>query len=305
MSQVDSDGSGRFSLSRFPVCSSHCSHTRYANRRAAMRIACSIKPSSSGGVDEWIEPEKVPLFEQGFAVFVRDMWAGLRKDFSVILSIPTLKYALAGVSALMFTVSGVGAWLPQFHDRFSNMTSEQATSVVAFLLIAGGVPGLLLGGQFADRFTDRVQGARVVIPAYCIGIGITFFTLSYIKQSAWSSVGLQLVGIFWITMAIPALRAGMADAVPSHLRGAGFGAFNLASIVCGAAAAPLIVGWLSQVWNLRMAFLVVSPPVYLGAWVLYRARHHLDADAMKIFEAVVHAMEEEQARAAAASPVDQ
>src|SRR5262249_8489761 len=112
-----------------------------------------------------------------------------------------------------------------------------------------------------------------------------------------ASVALQLVGVFWVTMAIPALRASMADAVPSHLRGAGFGAFNLASIVCGAAAAPVLVGWLSDVWNLRAAFRLVSIPVYLGAWVLYQARTHLDEDAMKIFEAVVRAMQQEEERA--------
>ncbi len=117
------------------------------------------------------------------------------------------------------------------------------------------------------------------------------------------SVGLQLLGVFAITVAIPALRAGMADAVPAHLRGAGFGAFNLVSILFGAAAAPLIVGALAQVWNLRIAFLVVSPPVYVGAWVLYRARRHLDADAAKIFEAVVRAVQQDQARRSSESLV--
>jgi MFS family permease len=114
-----------------------------------------------------------------------------------------------------------------------------------------------------------------------------------------ASVALQLLGVMAVTMAIPALRAGMADAVPAHLRGAGFGAFNLVSILFGAAAAPLIVGLLADVWNLRIAFLVVSPPVYIGAYILLRARNHLDADAMKIFEAVVRAMQLDQERAEA------
>jgi MFS family permease len=98
-------------------------------------------------------------------------------------------------------------------------------------------------------------------------------------------------------MAIPALRAGLADAVPAHLRGAGFGAFNLVSIVFGAALAPLAVGGLAEIWNLRVAFLIVSPPVYIGAYILFKARDHLDADAMKIVEAVMRAMEQEQRQA--------
>jgi MFS family permease len=244
----------------------------------------------------------VPLFDGGFRQFVRDMVRGLREDFRTIWAITTLRYALVGVSALMFTVAGIGAWLPQFHERFHDMTQKQATGVVGALIICGGIPGVLFGGRLADRFANRIRGARVVIPAYCIFAGNTILITSYLPMPSWCSIALQLAGVFAITTAIPALRAGMADAVPAHLRGAGFGAFNLVSILFGAAAAPLIVGALADVWNLRVAFLIVSPPVFIGAYILFLARDHLDADAMKIFEAVVRAMQQDEERVQAAAP---
>jgi MFS family permease len=246
--------------------------------------------------------EPVAHEREGLRVFVVDMVRGLRDDFSTIWQITTLRYALVGVSSLMFTVAGIGAWLPQFHERFSGMTEKQATSAVGALIILGGIPGVLLGGRLADRLATRVKGARVVIPAYCIFVGNTFLIASYLPAPAWCSVGLQLLGVFSITMAIPALRAGMADAVPAHLRGAGFGAFNLVSILFGAAAAPLIVGALADVWNLRVAFLIVSPPVYIGAWILYLARRHLDEDTMKIFQAVLRALEQDRERSTIHDP---
>jgi MFS family permease len=257
------------------------------------------------GVEEWPEHEPVALFEHGFARFVGDTTRGLIQDFKVIWSITTLRYALVGVSALMFTVSGVGAWLPQFHERFNDLTEKEATGAIGLLLVLGGVPGVLLGGRLADRFMARIAGARVVIPAWCLGIGNVFMMASYVEGvPRVASLLLQLLGVFTITMAIPSLRAGLADAVPAHLRGAGFGAFNLASIVFGVAAAPFIVGTLSEIWDLRTAFLIVSPPVFIGAFVLYRAKHHLDADAMKIFEAVMRAMQAEQEAAAVAAEGD-
>jgi MFS family permease len=234
------------------------------------------------------------LFEHGLRRFLADMVTGLRDDLRVILSIPTLKFALVGVGAFMFTVTGIGAWLPEFHRRFSGLTQEQATSAVGLIVLAGGIPGLLLGGRIADRYSQRVRGARVVIPAYCIAAGTVLFTVSYLPMPFVISLALELVGMFTIWVAVPALRAGLADAVPAHLRGAGFGAFNLVSIVFGAAAAPIIVGAIADVLDLRLAFLLVSPPVFLGAYVLYRARDHLDEDAAKIFEAVVRAMQQEQ-----------
>jgi MFS family permease len=237
------------------------------------------------------------LFEHGPRRFLVDMITGLRDDLRVIISIPTLKYALVGVGAFMFTVTGIGAWLPEFHRRFSGLTQEQATTAVGLIVLAGGIPGLLLGGQIADRYATRIRGARVVIPSYCIAVGTGLFTVSYLPMPFVVSLALELVGMFTVWVAVPALRAGVADAVPAHLRGAGFGAFNIVSIVFGAAAAPVIVGALADVFNLRVAFLLVSPPVFLGAYVLYRARDHLDADAAKIFEAVVRAMQQDEDRA--------
>src|SRR5205814_438725 len=109
---------------------------------------------------------------------------------------------------------------------------------------------------------------------------------------------LELLGLFVLAMAVPGLRAGLSDAIPANLRGAGFGAFNLVSILLGAAAAPLVVSVLSEAFggNLRTACLLISPVVFLSGWVLLQAREHLDADAMKIFQAVVEAMREQQAR---------
>ena len=248
--------------------------------------------------------EHVKLFEHGVRRFFADMWRGLRQDMRVILAIPTLRYALAGVGALLFTAQAVGAWLAVFHERFSGLTQDQATTAVAALLILGGVPGLLLGGRVADRYATRIRGARVVIPAYCIAIGVTFFAISYFPMPFPLSFALELVGMFTIWLAIPGLRAGVADAVPAHLRGAGFGAFNIVSVIFGAAAAPFVVGQLSQLTNLRAALLIVTPPVYLGAYALFKARDHLDADAAKIFEAVMLAIQAEQAEAEADAAED-
>lgn len=251
------------------------------------------------GIDEGdddLDDEHAALFAGGFRRFLSDMVSGLVEDFRTIFAIPTLRFALVGVGALLFTVSGVGAWLPEFHHRFSGLTQKQATAAVGALVLLGGIPGVLLGGRVADRYAARVRGARVVIPAWCICIGTAFITVSFLPVPLAVSLALEVAGFFTVTMAVPALRAGIADAVPAHLRGAGFGAFNLVSIVFGAALAPFLVGALADIWNLRVAFLVVMPPVFLGAYVLHQARDHLEADAAKILEAVIRAMQQEQER---------
>lgn len=242
------------------------------------------------------------LFEEGVRRFFVDMVRGLRDDLRTILAIPTLRLSLVGVGVLLFSITAVGAWLPVFHERFSGLTQREATGAVTAMVILGGIPGILLGGRVADRYAGRIQGARVVIPAWCVAGGTVLFTLSYLEVPFAVSFVLELVGFFFVTMAIPALRAGLTDVVPANLRGAGFGAFNVVSVVFGAAAAPTLVGLLAEVWNLRTAFLVLSPPVFVGSYILYRARYHLDEDAAKILKAVLRAVQEQQAREAGTAP---
>src|SRR5207248_9262824 len=63
--------------------------------------------------EDHIVPDDGGLFDDGFRPFVRDMIRGLRADMRTILGIPTMRYALVGVSSLLFTVTAIAAALPQ------------------------------------------------------------------------------------------------------------------------------------------------------------------------------------------------
>jgi MFS family permease len=251
-----------------------------------------------GVADEDADDEPPPLFAEGIGTFLRELAVGLRADMRTILDITTMRYALVGVSALLFTVTAIGAALPQFYERELDVGKGAAETMVGALVIFGGVPGVLLGGRLADHYATRIRGARMAIPAYCILLGNSLFFLSWLRLPLWPTFALQVVGFFVVALSVPALRAGLSDAIPANLRGAGFGAVNLASVVFGQAAAPLVVFALSGAFddNLRTAFLVVTPPVFVGGLFFLRARDHLDADANKIFEAILRAMQEQQAQ---------
>jgi MFS family permease len=252
-------------------------------------------------VDE-ADVEHPPMFEHGFRRFVGDMIDGLKADLRTIWSITTMKFALVGVSTLLFTVTAIAAGLPKFYEEQLHQTAARGTALVGLLVILGGIPGVLLGGRLADRYATRIKGARMAIPAYCLLAGNTLFVLSWLPKLPLAAVFLlELVGFFITVMAVPSLRAGLSDAVPAHLRGAGFGAFNLVSVVFGQAAASIIVFTLAGAFdnNIRTAFFICSPPVFIGALVLLKARDHLDADSAKIFEAILKAMQDQQERDAA------
>ena len=225
-----------------------------------------------------------PLFEQGAAHFIRQLLAGLRRDLRVILAIPTLRYALAGVSSVLFVLTAVASWMTEFYQRELGLSQGQSTATFLVLVVVGGIPGVVVGGRLADRFADRVRGARVVIPGVALAVATTLFIVSLLDLPFAACLPLQLVGFFVATSAIPGLRAGLTDAVPATLRGTGFGTFNLASVVFGTAAAPLVTAFFSQQFggDLRTAFLIVLPLAYVGSGLLIAARNHLDEDTRKL-----------------------
>ena len=272
---------------------------REPSRGEADRLSLGI---TSSGEDD-VDVRHGGLLDEGFGQFMRDMLAGLRADMRTILSIPTMRYALVGVSALLFSITAIGAALPPFYERNLGVKPGLAESMVGAILVIGGIPGVLLGGRLADRLAHRIKGARMAIPAYCVLAGQTVFVLSYLNLPLGPTFVLQALGAFIISLAVPALRAGLTDAVPANLRGAGFGAFNLVSVLLGQAAAAVVVFTLADIFgdNLRTALLIVSPPVFIGGLIFLKAKDHMDEDAAKIFQAIVTALQEQQAREAEAS----
>jgi MFS family permease len=247
---------------------------------------------------EMAEDERPPLFPHGFRHFVSDMVDGLRQDVRTILRIPTMRYALVGVSTVGFVVTAVATWIPNFYEDQLGQSQQSAIGTFAALAILGGIPGTLIGGRMADRWVNKFMGARVVIPAVCIFISAALFMVSFIPMPFGLVFLLQLMGFMAATACVPPLRAGLSDAAPAQVRGAGFGAFNLASVVFGSAAAPLVTSIVAANFdnNFRTAFLILMPIAFFGAAFLLLARRHIESDAAKVFEAVVLAMAANQAQ---------
>ncbi|MGH9188132.1 MAG: MFS transporter [Acidimicrobiales bacterium] len=272
--------------------------------REPKRGTADLLHALGSGEIEHSEGDHPRLFEHGFTQFVKDMISGLRADMRTILNIRTMRYALVGVAALLFTITAIAVWLAQYYIRHLHV--QEAHGELYFAIVAfGGVPGILVGGRVADRWAPRIQGGRLALPAVFLFAGTAFFTASYFirpteysRTALFAAMAIQLAGMFVVSMAIPGLRAGLTDALPAHLRGAGFGAFNLVAVVAGQAASPLIVSLISDAFdeNLRVAFFAVSPLSFLGAIILFRARRFLDDDMQKIMMAVLTAMQEEQQR---------
>jgi MFS family permease len=238
-----------------------------------------------------------PLFPGGFRRFVGTMGRELRADVRTILAIPTMRYALVGVSIILFVVTAVSTWMPTFYERQFHLSQGSANLAFAVLVVVAGIPGTLIGGLIADRWVNRLLGARVVIPGVCLGSCGVFFMVSFIPMPFAIAFALELLGFMVAASSLPVLRAGLTDVVPAQLRSTGSGAFNVTSIIFGSAAAPLLTAAVATQFagNYRVAFSIVMPMSFVGAFFLLAARRHIERDTARIFEAVAATLDERKA----------
>ena len=240
----------------------------------------------------------------GFGHFLGDMVDGLRKDVAHDSAHPD--HALRAGRACRRSASSSPRWPPGC--RTSTRTSctsrsRRRTAPSARWPSSAASPGRSSADASPTAGCTGSSGARVVIPAVCIVISAALFMVSFIPMAFAPGVrGAAGRASSPPPPCVPALRAGLSDAAPAHVRGAGFGAFNLASVVFGSAAAPLVTSAIAAQFggNYRTAFLIILPIAFLGAGCLLLARTHIERDAAKVFEAVVVAMAAQQAEEEAA-----
>ena len=240
-------------------------------------------------------PEAAPVERVPIRQLARRMRVELVAELKMIFGIRTMRYILVGVSALLFTVAGIGYWLAVFHDRYSGMTLAQATAATAVVLGLGGALGTIGGGWLADRSYLKGPSGRIVMSVWAAIACTSLFGVSFSIRHVPICLFLQFLGLTVGAGAVPALRASMLDVVPADNRGIGTSAFALATAVFGNAMAPPLVGLLSDLTSLVTAFYIVFPPVIVGLLFLLRARHTIIEDAA----AIITAMQE---RAAAPAP---
>jgi MFS family permease len=201
----------------------------------------------------------------------------------MIFGIRTMRYVLIGVGILLFTVSGVGYWLTVYHDRYSDMTYQQAAGVTAVTLAIAGIIGTIYGGRLADRVYGAGPAGRIRLVSNAIFACAVLFLASFMLPIVPVRIALQFLGVLAISMAFPALRASMMDVVPAESRGVSASAFALTSTVFGSALAPPLLGLLSDtIGSLVGAFYIVTPPIIVGSLILRRAQHTIVEDAQAI-----------------------
>jgi MFS family permease len=208
-------------------------------------------------------------------------------DVRVTFRIRTLRSLMIGTAIAQGALSGIGFWAPSFLERHAGLSGGAAAGLVGVLILGGAIAGTILGGRLSDRLRHRGAGAPMLVAAVTQAIGGLLLMPVFADVPLAVRIALSGIGVVFIVAGFPALAAMVAEVVPASIRGLAFAVTGFLSALA-AALSPLLIGAISDrfeyqfdgktVGNLAYAFAIVMPLVFVGAVIVFRGRHFVEAD---------------------------
>jgi MFS family permease len=187
---------------------------------------------------------------------------------AIVLRTPTLIWIFVGGAMVTFAVNGLIAWAPSFLQRVHGMDPVEVGRTFGLLALAGGVLGALTGGRLADALQTRWAGGRVFATGIGFVVGGPVCTALLLVERSALFTALVFGTFFLYTWYNGPISAVILDVVPAAVRSSVLGAFVLFSHLAGDAIAPPLIGYLSDLSDLRTALLVLPVAGVVGGLVI-------------------------------------
>ena len=168
-----------------------------------------------------------------------------RQSLGRIWAIKSLRYLIFANATFGFALFGMAFFLPTYFERSFGFGVETAGAVQA-LISLGTFIGTWFGGPLADRNLGKGFGHLCRVGSVAVLVLAVAWPVAFAIGVAPITIFLLATSSLISSLAVPGLVAVVAATSPPRIRSQAFSAFGLALSVCGAAAAPVIIGALSE-----------------------------------------------------------
>ena len=177
-----------------------------------------------------------------------DAGAATESPFRAVLKLPTMRWIILSGIFHNFNMYAINAFQTPFLQRFHEMGLKAASNVSAISVGAVSAIGLLAGGWFADKISNRRRDGRLLLSACCMAIAAPsiYFALSQPKGAIGAFMLLMAVGTMTMFVYYATVYAAIQDVIEPRLRGTAVAIYFCAMYVLGASLGPLGMGMLSD-----------------------------------------------------------
>jgi predicted MFS family arabinose efflux permease len=163
-----------------------------------------------------------------------------------------------------FVLGGFSAWIPTYLLRYLDMNVAKAGFYFGVLVIVCGAIGTYAGGKVGVWWKQKSANGYYHVMTAALLAGLPAMWLALYSSSA--AATLLTMGLAVILLFLPtgAIAAALVETTPAEIRVMAF-AVNIFLIhLLGDALSPTLIGWISDVWNLRAALFIGTFAVGIG-----------------------------------------
>jgi MFS family permease len=197
-------------------------------------------------------------------------------DYLALARTPSYALNTLGMAAMTFAIGGIGFWMVDYVKEYRGVTGSASTTFGAILTVAG-LAGTLLGGIAGDKLRPRVPGAYFAVSAAAMfaGFPLVLGMLYFPFPLAWIFVFLACFCLFFNTGPTNTI---IANVTHPAMRAQAFGLNILFIHALGDVISPVIIGLVSDRWNMNIAFLLVGAAFLLSGLFWALGARHLERD---------------------------
>ena len=231
-------------------------------------------PGDGGRLGEHLEksppnpPRKSPFQGQG------SLWAGAL----ALWRVPTFKRVTLGYGMITFTLGGLAFWMPRYLEVAKGLSLAQANYLLfGAVTLAGGL-GTLTGGFLGDRLLRYTIKAPLWVSGLGVILALPLAAVALFSGNPSLYVP-ALVGAIFLLFLNPGVLTAVVVSVAGPWRRAQAVALNIVVIhLVGDVPSPFLIGWVSDLWGLKMGVSLTLGALAAGAALILDARLRLARD---------------------------
>jgi len=191
-----------------------------------------------------------------------------RDTLKSLLHNPAFLTATLGMAMMTFALGGLQVWMPTFLHRAHGYSLLDANIIFGLSTIVNGLVASLAGGWISDWLLRRTRSAHYLVSAVSLGLGIPAMCVALFASGRTMVVGI-FVAEFLLLLNTGPLNAAIIDSVGPHVRAAALAASIFVYHLLGDVPSPVLIGYLSDKYSLRLAFVGPVIAIALSSAILF------------------------------------
>jgi len=191
----------------------------------------------------------------------RDTLSGLARNRAFLT-------ATFGMAMMTFALGGLQVWMPTFLHRAHGYSLLDANLLFGASTVFNGLCASLAGGWISDWLLLRTKSAHYLVSAVSLGLGIPAMCFALFASGRVMVIGI-FVAEFLLLLNTGPLNAAVINSVGPHVRATALAVNIFIFHLLGDVPSPYLIGYMSDRYTLRIAFLSPVITIALSSAILF------------------------------------